>query len=448
MDTPGGSVAAMRRIVSLITEELNDVYTVAYVRPEAISAGAIISLACDEIIMTPASKMGDAMPVMPSPTGGLEPMPKAERSKIESYLISDVDLLAERIGHSKPACAAMISTPLRIWLVRNPKTRELKLIDPDKPIWQSKISGVPLKTGERPPQTPQTWEFVKQIDSADQLFTPTASRALEAGLVDRLIDSDKKDPFAGLEKYYNITSKPVVLVDSWSETLVSFLTSTTVFSILMTLGIMGAYMEFQAPGFGLPGGVAIVCFSIIFGSHFLIGLAQWWEIALFFLGILLIALEVFVIPGFGVAGVSGIICCLIGLFAMIIPNAPTEFPWPQTDLDWSGFNSGLYALGIGFVGGTVAAMIAARFLPKIPMVNRLMLGPAQAATDAPATENAPIMHVKVGDTGMVETMCRPVGTVRFGNEICDATSDGTTIEAGAKVRVIERTGNQLIVEEV
>jgi len=448
MDTPGGSVAAMRRIVALITVELDNVYTVAYVRPEAISAGAIISLACDEVVMAPTSKIGDAMPIMISQTGQLVPMPKEERGKMESYLRTDLRLLAERNGHSKPLCDAMITLAWRVWLIRRPETRELKLVNPDVNNWQSRIAGSPREDGRRSPLVGTDWEFVKQVDGTDELVTKTADEALEIGLVDQVIESPADNPFAGLKKHYNITSELVVLGDSWSESLVAFLTSPAVKGLLMTLAIMCVYMEFNTPGFGVAGGMAIACFAIIFGSHYLIGLAQWWEIGLFVVGLILIGLEIFVIPGFGVAGVSGIACCVIGLMAMVVPNAPTEFPWPQTDLDWSWFGTGLYALGLGFVGGVIAAVILAQFLPKIPIASRLVMGDAQAATDAPATENAPIMHVKVGDTGTVETMCRPVGKVRFGKELCDATADGTTIEVGSEVRVIERTGNQLIVKEV
>jgi membrane-bound serine protease (ClpP class) len=450
MDTPGGSVAAMRRIVSLITVELNDIYTVAYVRNEAISAGAIISMACDEIIMAPTGKIGDAMPIMISPTGQLAPMPKAERGKMESYLRSDLRLLAERNGHSGPLCDAMITLSWRVWLIRRPDTRELKLVNPDPEInnWLSKISGAPGKDGKSTTPVDAEWEFVKQVDGDDELVTKTAGEAIEIGLIDHIIEAPAKDPFGGLKKHYNIASEPVMLGDSWSESLVAFLTSPAIKGLLMTLGIMFIYMELNTPGFGVAGGLAIACFTIIFGSHFLIGLANWWEIALFFVGLILIGIEIFVIPGFGIAGISGIACCVIGLMAIVVPNAPTEFPWPQTDLDWSWFSSGIYALGLGFALGVIGAVILAQYLPKIPLANRLVLGDVQAATDAPATDDAPIMHIKVGDTGTVATMCRPVGQVRFGKELCDATADGTSIEVGAKVRVIERTGNQLIVKEV
>jgi len=447
MDTPGGSIFAMQKIIALITKELDKVYTVAYVRDEAISAGAVISMACDEIIMAPASKLGDSMPIMMGPGGGVTPMSKELRGKMESYLQADITLLVERIGHSIVLCESMITMTKRVWLIRNPETRELKLVDPDIDNWASKITNAPATPGHRPLLTAGEWEFVKEIDGDKGLFTPTAREAVEVGLVDLIIEESGDESFANLKKHFNITTELVVLKDSWSEGLVAFLTSPTLVGILMMLGVMGVYMEFQAPGFGLPGAVAITCFAIVFGSHFLVGLAQWWEIALFFLGLTLIAMEVFVIPGFGVAGISGILCCTIGLLAAIIPNAPTEFPWPETALDWSVLTSGMYALGIGGICGLVGAITLGRYLPKIPVARRFILAPAHAATDAPATENAPIMHIKVGDTGTVETMCRPVGTVRFGRELCDATSDGSTIETGVKVRVIERTGNQLIVEE-
>ena len=445
MNTPGGSVAAMQDIVSLITGELNDVYTVAYVRNEAISAGAIISLACDEIIMTSTGKIGDAMPIR----GDGVPISKELRGKIESYLRSDLHLLVERIGHDKTLCDAMITMTQRVWLVRNPETRELKLVNPDINNWMARIAGAPGATGRRPSLTDSVWEFVKEIDGSGGLFTPTASGAVEVGLVDLIIDAPKNDPFAGLKKHYNITGEPVILEDTWSESLVAFLTSPTIATILMGLGVLCVYAELKMPGFGIAGTAAVACFALLFGSHFLIGMANWWEIGLFVLGLTLIALEVFVIPGFGVAGITGILCCIIGLLAAIgVPNAPTEFPWPQTALQWSWFSTAIYVVTLGFSGGVIGAIILAQYMPRLPITRRMVLGEAQAATDAPATDDAPIMHIKVGDTGTVATICRPVGQVRFGNELCDATSEGATIETGAQVRVVERTGNQLIVKEV
>ncbi len=444
LDTPGGRSDAMEGICDLISKDLKGIYTVAYVRPRAISAGAIISLACCEIVMAPGSRIGDSMPIMIA-GGKLMPIPDKERGKIETNARALTRAVAQINGHNEMLCEAMITSTREIWRIRNRKTREVRIADPDAKDWRRLVANWPGTKATRAQDAELDWEFLDAIDrEADLgLVMLTDSEAIKCGFIDHVFED-----FDALEEHYNIIAKPVVLEDNWSEGLVAFLTSPTLVGLLMTLGILGAYMEFQAPGFGLPGSLAIVCFAVIFGSHYLIGLAQWWEIALFCTGVFLLAMEIFVIPGFGVAGVSGLFCCAIGLMAMVVPNSPTEFPWPQTDLDWSWFGSGLYALGLGFSVGVIASVIIAQYLPTMPLVSRLMLGEAKAATDAPATESAPIMHIKIGDTGMVETMCRPVGTVRFGQEICDATSDGSAIEAGAKVRVIERTSNQLIVEEV
>ncbi|MDP6636130.1 MAG: NfeD family protein [Phycisphaerae bacterium] len=444
LDTPGGRSDAMEGICDLIRVDLKDVYTIAYVNPRAISAGAIISLACTEIVMAPGSRIGDSMPIMIA-GGKLVPIPDKERGKIETNARTLTRVLAQHNGHNTDLCEAMITSTREIWRIRNRQTREVRVVDPDAKHWRRQVANWPGTEASSKSDAKLEWEFLKAVDREKDmgLVMLTDTEAIKCGFVDHVF----KD-FDALEKHYNVTVKPVVLGNNWSEGLVGFLTSPALVSILMTLGIMCIYMEFNTPGFGVAGGLAIACFAIIFGSHFLIGLANWWEIGLFVLGVALIGVEIFVIPGFGVAGVSGITCCVIGLMAMVVPNAPTEFPWPQSDLDWSWFGSGLYAMGLGFAGGVIGAVILAQYLPKIPIANRLVMGDAQAATDAPATADAPIMHVKVGDTGIVETMCRPVGQVRFGKELCDATADGTTIEAGAKVRVIERTGNQLIVKEV
>ncbi|MCK4275988.1 MAG: hypothetical protein KAX78_05710, partial [Phycisphaerae bacterium] len=109
MMTPGGSGAAMRKIVRLIIDELRDIYTVAYVAPEAFSAGAVISLACDEIVVSPTAVIGDAMPIMIGPGGQLVPIPDKERGKIESGIRSEIRVLAKRNGYNVELCEAMIT---------------------------------------------------------------------------------------------------------------------------------------------------------------------------------------------------------------------------------------------------------------------------------------------------------------------------------------------------
>jgi len=444
LNTPGGRSDAMEGICDLIRKDLKDVYTVAYVNPRAISAGAIISLACTEIVMAPGSRIGDSMPIM-IVGGQLVAIPDKERGKIETDARTLTRVLAEHNGHNPDLCEAMITSTREIWRIHHRKTHEVRVVDPDAKNWRRVVANWPGTKATSESDAELDWEFLMAVDRKKDLglVMLTDTEAVKCGFVDHVFaDMD------ALAKHYNITTRPVVLEDNWSEGLVGLLTSPALVGILMTLAVLCVYAELNTPGFGVAGGLAIACFAILFGSHFLIGLAHWWEIGLFVLGLILIGLEVLVIPGFGVAGISGIICCVIGLMAIVVPNAPTEFPWPETELDWSWFANGLFALGLGFALGVIVAMVVAHHLPKIPVANRLVLAQAQAAVDAPVPEDSPMMHIKVGDTGTVETMCRPVGKVRFGKELFDATADGKVIDVGTKVRVTEREGNRLLIEEV
>jgi membrane-bound serine protease (ClpP class) len=385
------------------------------------------------------------MPIMIA-GGKLMEIPEKERGKIETNARTLTRTLAQNNGHNELLCEAMITSTREVWRIRHRKTREIRIVDPSAENWRRKTANWPGTTADALTDAKLGWEFLAAIDRKEDmgLVMLTDSEAIKCGFIYHVF----KD-FAALEKHYNVTNKPVRLSDTWSESLTAFLTNPTIQTILIALAIMCVYAELKMPGFGVAGTAAIICFAVLFGSNFLIGMANWWEIALFAVGLILIALEVFVIPGFGVAGISGILCCIIGLLAATgVPNAPTEFPWPQTALQWSWFSTAIYVVGLGFCGGVIGATILAQYMPKLPIARRLVLGEAQAATDAPATSDAPIMHVKVGDTGTVATMCRPVGQVRFGNKLCDATSEGATIDPGAQVRVVQRTGNQLIVKEL
>jgi membrane-bound serine protease (ClpP class) len=141
---------------------------------------------------------------------------------------------------------------------------------------------------------------------------------------------------------------------------------------------------------------------------------------------------------------------IVGLLAMLIPNAPDQFPWPDTPIAWDMFSRSLMSLCLGFIGFMVVAAILSRFLPKWSLIQRcrLILAPATAAADAPRPETSPMLKVHAGDTGTTETPLHPVGRVRFGDNLLDAVSEGEMIDQGKTVRVLRRDGNRIVVEEV
>ena len=446
MDTPGGRGDAMDGIVDLLMDDLKDVYRVAHVNPKAYSAGAIISLACHEIVMAKRAVIGDAMPILIGPGGQLIPIPEAERAKIESPTITQVRGLASRNGYNVALCEGMVTVSIEVWLIRQRKTGETRTVNADAANWRAIVINAPRRKKDDivpPPDSP--WEFIHLADRAsNQLVTMGTRDARRFGFVDHVFATR-----ADLLAHYNVTAPAVVLGDTWSETLVAWLTSTAVAGVLMSVGMICVFMEIRTPGLGLPGLIALICFSIFFGSQYLIGLAAWWEIAVFTIGVILIGLEVFVIPGFGVAGVSGIVCCLVGLLMMFVDNAPGDWPIPRGDLSWEVFSNSVFALACAFIAAFIAGALLARYLPKIPFVNRLCLAAAIVVQpQAPVTERAAVRSVRIGDRGVVESMCRPVGRVRIGDDLLDAASEGETIEPGTPVRVLGLDSNRLIVEKV
>ncbi len=442
MKTPGGRSDAMSDIVQLILEEFGDIYTVAFINPKAYSAGAVISLACNEIVHTETSRIGDAMPIMIGPQGTIIPIPDKERGKIESAARAEIRVLGKRNGYSIPLCEGMITITMEVWLIRNPQTKELRIVDATD--WRGRVTGQPASTqpstATPPAKVDAQWEYVRTIAGTNELVTMTADEAIFLGIGSQIVDSMDE-----LKEEFQVLGEAVTLRDTWSEKMVDFLTSAAVAGILLFVGALCIYLEINTPGFGVAGTIAVICFAILFGSRFLVGLAAWWEIALFVVGLVLIAVEIFVIPGFGIAGITGIICCVVGLLAMLVSNPPDKFPIPQTDLDWSIFTNGLMAVMIGSLLAFAAAIVLARYLPKAPVASRLILEVPNITTSAPATQDAPILSVEVGATGTVNAPCRPVGTVRVGETLIDAIADGGYISGGTEVKVVKVEGNRVVV---
>ena len=459
INSPGGLSDAMQKITGLIENDLSSVRTVAFVHPEAISAAAIIALSCDEIVASTSARFGDSMPIAVGPGGSLVELPDKERGKIESYLRAAVRAKAQRGGYNVALCEAMVTIDMIVWLVENRATGELRVVHAGD--WRDKTSDKPARDSgaaeseersgllgrllgsEDKDRQQAEWKYLATIDGPDELVTLTGREMKRLGFTERSAESMDE-----IKKLYGVSGELTVLEDNWSERLVAFLTSPVMATVLLIGGIVCIYVEMRIPGFGVFGISAVICFALLFGSQYLIGLANWWEIALFGLGLVLIALEVFVIPGFGVAGVSGMLCCLVAMVGMIVANAPDELPVPRTDLDWSLFENGLLVIMVAVLLSAVGLMALSKYFIHVPGARRLVLqaGPAEAG-GAAYDDQSPIARICPGDKGTVEGMCRPVGKVRFGDDLLDAVTQGEMIEAGATVRVLRRDGNRVVVEE-
>jgi membrane-bound serine protease (ClpP class) len=235
---------------------------------------------------------------------------------------------------------------------------------------------------------------------------------------------------------------------NWLRELANFLRDPWTSVVLVMVGITCLILELKMPGVSLPGVIAAVCFVLYFWSHSqLHGQITWLALLLFVLGLLLIGLEMFVLPGVGVAGISGTVLVLGSLGLVAYGH------WPQSNEDWVGFGKTLGPFGISVLGALFAAFVLARFLPSIPFANRLMLKPVDEDVEfgdestSPAT-GGPDYAGFLGAIGVAATPLRPAGKVQFGDEFVDVVAEGGYVPPGARVQVIEVEGIRIVVKEV
>ena len=433
IDTFGGELFSAYNISEYLLHEINSqAHTVAYVSKKAISAGALISVACEDVIMKEKTRIGDCAPILLG--GKLEGV---EREKIETDTRAAFATSAKANDYPEVLLEAMVTRQIEVHKVKNLKTDKYEFFET-----------VQLPTDANEYDLDNKVLVVKD----DELLTLTASEAVEYGVA-RAEVADVQGALDFLAERDGVTfaGEPVVLRTNWSEEMVRWVNSPGVMAVLVTVALLGVYIEFSTPGIGLPGLVAAICFVTIIGSKYLVGLANWFEVLVLVAGLILLLVEIFLLPGFGVAGLSGIACILAGLFGMLSKNEPGRLPWPETQFEWDIFMNGALGLALGFVGFVVVACIVSKYLPRLRFLSGLILVPTAARrggeirvsmTSAPGSEEP---GVKVGDFGRAVARLRPAGRAEFGDAIVDVVSRGEFIDKGAKVEIIEIHGNRVVV---
>jgi len=361
----------------------------------------------------------------------------AEREKAESFIRSTFDRAAEANGYPAALLQAMVSIHKKVYRVENLQSGEYEFFE-----------------AEQMPKDPNEYDLGGKdlIVSDKELLTLTASDAFEYGIARALV-KDRAGVLDFLAKRDGVTfAEPaIVLRTNWSEEMVRKVNHPAVMGVLFMIALLGIYIELNTPGVGLPGLAAVICFAIMIGSKYLVGMANWVEVALFIAGIILLMVEFFVLPGFGIAGFSGIMCILVGLFGMLVKNPPGRLPWPEGPENWDLFVGGVLGLSFGFLGFVVLAWVLAKYLPKLQFLSGLMLVPtaAKRGTEMEVSMTAPpeseTVGVKVGDLGEVISTLRPTGKAEFGDAVVDVVAEAEFLDKGTKVEIIEIHGNRVVV---
>jgi membrane-bound serine protease (ClpP class) len=414
MDTFGGRVDSALQIVDVLIN-VPKAKTVAFVKNKAISAGALIALACSELVMRPNTTIGDCAPITYS-SEGVQMMGE----KFQSPLRAKFRTLARRNGYPPTLAEAMVTEEMEVHRVE---------LD-GKVLYLDSQALADLSAAEKESIVSQ-----KTVVAQDELLTMDDEEALQLGFSRMSAPSlDAMLENMGIEDYEIIR-----LEQNWSEKLGALIARFA--PILMLIGMAALYTELKAPGFGVPGIVGILCLGLVFLNQYLVGLADYTELLLICIGFVLLAMEVFVFPGFGIAGIGGMICIGVGMVLsfqdFVVPDP--SFPWQQQLLIRN-----LIKVLSSFIAAFVTALLALRYImPKLgTVVAGPYLGTTLADSRAVSTETTTL---SIGAVGVALTMLRPAGKGFFHNEIYDVLTEGEFIDKGAALIVREIKGNRILV---
>jgi membrane-bound serine protease (ClpP class) len=410
----------------------------------------MISVACNEVWMGPASAVGDCAPIMISPTGGMEELGGTERAKAESPILQEFRESAARNDYDQALCRAMVVMGAEVWWLENPATDERRFVD----------NAGKQKLIDDVPESDRQWKLVESypnlasgkpiplaqpIDQADTLLTMGQDEAVAFGFAKGLV-RDAGELTAKLE----LTGLPIRYPASGWEVFAAWLNSPLIRGLLFMVVVVGAYMEFQHPGLILPGVTAAVALVIFLAAPYAAGLASAWTFVLLGIGLVLLGLEIFVIPGHGVSGVLGVALILVAVIGTFVPQEPAPgpgtapfFSWPQLPGTWKALELGIEVLSGSVLVSIMGILLLIRYLPRTRLALGVVAPNPDAATLALADPNE--FTIRVGDVGVVTGDLRPGGQARFGQDVVDVASQGEYVDAGRRVQVMKREGMRIVV---
>ena len=222
--------------------------------------------------------------------------------------------------------------------------------------------------------------------------------------------------------------------------MLRFLANPVVSSILMLMMLGGLYFELQTPGVGFPGTMAAIGAVLFFSPLYIMGLAESWEIVLFFVGVGLLIVEIFIIPGFGLAGISGISLVIFSLGAALIGNIGLNFP----ELDQ--ISNAVWTMAVTLVLGIAMIASFVRYLPENTMFNKLVLSESSERSSGYTSSES--KDDLLGEDGITITALRPSGTALIQDRKVDVVSDGDFVEKGARIKVVETTNLRVMVRKL
>jgi membrane-bound serine protease (ClpP class) len=394
MNTFGGRVDAAVRIRDALLNA--DGTTVIFVEGRAISAGALIALACDTIIMSPGATIGDAMPIQLGGGGEGENEPKTSEKAI-SYMREEMAATAKAKGRPAELARAMV--------------------DPDLEV--------------------------KGVDEKGKLLTLAADDAVRLELAEAMAPD-----FEAAVALLNLNKGQRVAMDThWAEKIARVLTDPIISSLLMTFGVLGLLVEFYTPGFGAAGIAGIVCLTLFFLGQYAAHLAGWEELLLLVIGLGLIGVEVFFLPGHGVMlAVGSLMAGAAIVMALVELDLPLDVSFDLGYFQEAATRAGIH-IAILMVVVVVATGLLFKYFPETRLGQRVILSTEVAASAGYVSQVERPVEL-VGKRGVAHGMLRPAGIAEIEGRRVDVVSVGEYIKPGTAIEVVAVDGNRVVVKQV
>ena len=448
IDSPGGEVGICDRLSKKVFEAKTPV--VSLVLHKAVSGGAMVASAAREIVMTRTARMGDIQPMQAALTGNAPTMDDRTAEKIEVDIRTIMKVYAEHYGRPVRVVEAMVSRSSSLYQVKFRDGSAEYLTGHELEVLEENIE----KGRERRRITD-----TKIIKPEGKLLELSGPQAVEYGIASEVVDSaeafysgrgiDEEDMVRPdiVEGEFDLKK----LIPSMDD-LGLPIWVVVLLGVFLVVGVAGIVTEFQAPGSGIPAAIGIIGFVCFFSTLLMYDRGSPLGIVIFLIGMALLVVEIMVLPGFGVAGISGIIAILAGLLLAFTPDWGSEY---MSKFMWHEVGAFTILMCLGLVAAFAAIWFISEYGEKLPFFGKLFLTKSMDAGSNPNPETVDpkpsisarmrIVELK-GKSGTAETMLRPSGKVRLDSgENLDVVTDGVYIEAGTRVVVIEAAPNRIVV---
>lgn len=432
LDTPGGDVMVAYKYLSVLAK--SKVPTIAYLNPNGISAGAIIALGADRIAINPGGMIGDAMPLQLK-AGAVKPITERDDKESADKKDKEKEKGKEDAKDKSPSSPVPSLDDVLKELGKTPKPSAS-----DEALLNQKFLTVFFKAlqvlaekNDRPIRVVRAMaDPYQRLSVADDgivhdKVSPLTLSAVEAKKLN-VVDYVARDSY-DLISQLNLGNCEIIDVKkSHWEQVISFLTYPAFAGILLMIGLVGIYVEIKTPGFGIPGLLGLTALTLFFLGHVASGASDWGPMVVFVVGLILVLLEIFVIPGFGIVGIMGTICVVVSFFMAF---------------GWEDIETAAYVVGSSLLTSIGIMVVLACYLTK-PIFRLVSLDSRQLSSEGyTAFKDA---EVKVGGTGISASMLRPAGIAIFDGKRYDVMTEGTFIENNTPVRVIALRGGQIVVD--